>query len=1176
MKKLQAGLLMLLLLFFAAPSFAAPGDLDVRWFGTFGTGGVVITDIGTDTKTDEAKSIIQLADGKLLAAGYSFDGTYNHFALSRYNTDGTLDTTFNATGTVVTPIGILNGSGNALLEQSDGMIVVAGSVIIDGVSEFALARYDTLGVLDPLFGTDGIVTTNIGGSDSAAMALVQQADGKLVAAGYVNSDGTVDFDFALVRYNTDGSLDSDADIDTSIHFGFDGIVTTAFGTDSDQAHALVLQTDGKLVAAGSSVAGTYNFALARYNTDGTLDASFGTGGKVSTLTGTMDIATDLLLSGNTLWAAGKIGPNLALRYYSSVGGLSNTTLGGLADQNDVSVVRLSGSKYLLAGTDGTTSILERYTSGGSLDTTFGTNGRVASVTGTTNDLLEQANGEYVTAGQSSDGFFGLERYHAGIKASFAIDNRDVTFSNAFTSAIHENVTLNLCWSNYTMPCSQMQFSDDNTAWSTWQAYSSSVPYTLPGLDGPKTVYVKFKDSEGDTSSTYSQSITMLPVPPAPPMLFGPQASTQETIQTSWFLPRTSWFEPLLNGTTYDVQMSADDGANWTNKYNPYNTGADAYYNNQATLSGNYKFRVRTRAPGFSPSFWTTSDTCPVTLTVAKIGKIFLPATDNDGKIQISWFKSYSGDVEYVLDRSVDAGATWESIEVYRGTKAYFNDLGLGPQTYTYRVHGEKPGYVASGYTQSSPCVGTRSDATPAWISIPAGSLTGSFTVSWDASSIPAAEYLLEYSIDNGNSWQVETQYTVNTDTSASVTLVNGTYKYRVQAYKPDYSPTNWVESNGSTQVSLNVVEPPGSLSVPANNTTGQYTISWASSTTPDVIYELEESIGGGPFINVYTGPNSAFSLSGQTEETYSYRVKATYGANPDSAFVDGVNSCSVIPTSDAPLRLNVPADDGTGYFWIYWPAVATPAATYELEYRFDDGGGWSVWEPIPEYTPSSQTRIRVHVTQPGIADFRVRSLAGGFYNSDWTSGTLPYLSAAAPGEIFVQSASATGNYQVSWFKSATPGVAYQLDESDDNGQSWTPTYNGYDAAYNVTNKLDGTYRYRVAASLLSSYAISAPVISGPCVVELIVAPPARIFVSNITSRALQVSWFKSSFHPTTFEVMVGFNGGPMQNEDGYTETSNAYFNTAALAAGEYEYLVRALKTDFQPSNWISTGIINIQ
>ena len=186
--------------------------------------------------------------------------------------DGGIDTTFGTGGRVTTDFGPYDDEANAVAIQSDGKIVAAGTT--GGTDrDFALARYNTDGTLDTTFGTGGRVTTYSSTDpsyfyDATASAVAIQSDGKIVVAGYAyNSDQQVNYnqyDFALARFNTDGTFDST--------FGTGGIVVTAVGpdVDYDYAYAVTIQTDGKIVAAGatgprSNYGGTNDkFALVRY------------------------------------------------------------------------------------------------------------------------------------------------------------------------------------------------------------------------------------------------------------------------------------------------------------------------------------------------------------------------------------------------------------------------------------------------------------------------------------------------------------------------------------------------------------------------------------------------------------------------------------------------------------------------------------------------------------------------------------------------------------------------------------------------------------------------------------------------------------------------------------------------------------------------------------------------
>src|SRR5262249_26301013 len=146
---------------------------------------------------------------------------------------------------------------------------------------FELVRYNSNGTLDSSFGTGGKVTTEFGTaaqgfSFAMGFSVAVQQDGKIVLAGQALLDGV--YNLALTRYNTNGALDSS--------FGTGGRVTSSFATQRANANvsarSVKLQPDGKIVAAGFA---GFDSALARYNSNGTLDASFGTGGKVTTSIG---------------------------------------------------------------------------------------------------------------------------------------------------------------------------------------------------------------------------------------------------------------------------------------------------------------------------------------------------------------------------------------------------------------------------------------------------------------------------------------------------------------------------------------------------------------------------------------------------------------------------------------------------------------------------------------------------------------------------------------------------------------------------------------------------------------------------------------------------------------------------------------------------------------------------
>ncbi len=419
------------------------GDLDP----TFGVGGLVTTDFAGSS--DGAYSVAVDANGKIVAAG-SLGGD---FALARFNTNGSLDETFGddidgdgtPDGLVTTDFGSTTDYAYSVAIGGDGKIVVAGRSFQAGTGyDFALARYNSDGSLDWKVTTDFAEATGF----DAAWGVAIQTDGKIVAAGYSVQSG-IGPDFALARYNTDGSLDDTFGDDIDGDGTPDGTVTTDFA-GSDHGRSVAIQADGKIVVAGRSYQGIPtgdDFALARYDIDGSLDATFGTAGKVITDFGGSDDALSVAIDGDgKIVVAGysdqwwPTGWDFALARYETNGSLDDTfgddidsdgTPDGLvitdfANSSDVaySVAIQADGKIVAAGRSSVLDVstpdfaLARYDSDGSLDATFGTAGKVTTDFGATTDgiggVAIQADGNIVVAGysyQSDTGYdFALARY----------------------------------------------------------------------------------------------------------------------------------------------------------------------------------------------------------------------------------------------------------------------------------------------------------------------------------------------------------------------------------------------------------------------------------------------------------------------------------------------------------------------------------------------------------------------------------------------------------------------------------------------------------------------------------------------------------------------------------------------------------------------------------------------
>ncbi len=279
---------------FALSRFDMDGQLDPTFDGDAGNAdGIVLTDFGGD---DVATALTVQADGKIIVAGYRISSGLRVFAIARFNSDGTLDLGFdgnngNGNGKFITPIGSDDAAYS--VTQAGGKIVVAGYATMGLFQDFALVCYNISdGVLDTSFDSDGILTTSFGGSVAVAYAVKIQADGKIIAAG-TSFDGTSVF--AIARFNANGSPDTG--------FDGDGQLTTIIGDGgSDVAYDLVIHnTTGKIIVAGSSymTATNNDFAMVLYNSNGSLDTYWNGTGKITLdLSGDDDRAYSMVLLSN--------------------------------------------------------------------------------------------------------------------------------------------------------------------------------------------------------------------------------------------------------------------------------------------------------------------------------------------------------------------------------------------------------------------------------------------------------------------------------------------------------------------------------------------------------------------------------------------------------------------------------------------------------------------------------------------------------------------------------------------------------------------------------------------------------------------------------------------------------------------------------------------------------------
>jgi uncharacterized delta-60 repeat protein len=443
---IYAGLMAIALASTALAVSGIPGSLDT----TLNSSGKVTTDFLGGY--DNASAMAVQSDGKIVVAGgVGQNAGRAAFGIARYNTNGSLDTTFDGDGKVIFRYSIIDDDiATAVAIQTDGKIVVAGTNFFTGSNDFIVVRFNVDGSIDTSFGFNNSGTMLIGetGKSWSCNAMAIQSDGKILLGGSSEDSSANRAKFAIVRLNSDGTLDNTFNNSGKATFDISSSCST-FGCLNNGAYALKIQRDNKILLAGRAWnTNRLAFGIARLNADGTLDTTFGSNGKVVTSisTGTghdfafaMDLQKDdkIVMAGS---AAGN-GMDFALVRFNTDGSLDNTFGTGGVVITSINSGDDSASS-LIIGPDGTIVAagyctvggnrdfaLVSYNANGSLDTTFGPGGIVTTSIVAGNDqatamVAQPGTSKILLAGYAHIGTqddFALARYEFNFGPSNGVD-----------------------------------------------------------------------------------------------------------------------------------------------------------------------------------------------------------------------------------------------------------------------------------------------------------------------------------------------------------------------------------------------------------------------------------------------------------------------------------------------------------------------------------------------------------------------------------------------------------------------------------------------------------------------------------------------------------------------------------------------------------------------------------
>ncbi|NTW81468.1 MAG: hypothetical protein HGB32_15185, partial [Geobacteraceae bacterium] len=532
-------------------------------------------------------------------------------------------------------------------------------------------------------------------------------------------------------------------------------------------------------------------------------------------------------------------------------------------------------------------------------------------------------------------------------------------------AINTSGSLSFYWGS-SSNCSGATFileqSADNTTFTAVYSGTSRSNVTIPvTTNGIYTYRVKaaksgYADSEFTTgSNTCSVALKC----GAPSYLTVPANNSTGSIAISFGASN-------INGVTYILEQKFNDGP-----YTIVYSGTSKSKDLTVTADGTYTYRISAIKNGYADSDYTTTNTCNVALKCGAPSYLTVPANNSTGSIAISFGASDVSGVTYILEEKFNDGPY---TIVYSGTSA-IKTLTVGNGSYTYRVSAIKTGYAVSDPTTgSNACNVSLMCGAPASLTVPDTNGTGSINVTWGASDVSGATYVLQQS---SNGIDYTTVYSGTSLYKDSITMAaNGTYIYRVKAIKTGYAESDYTTTN-SCSVTL-MCGAPSSLTVPATSTTGTIDVSWGASSASGATYVLERSNDNGEnYTTVYSGTSLyKYNITMAANGTYIYRVKAIKTGYAESDYTT-TNSCSVTLGCGAPTSLTVPATNTTGIVYVTWGSSNVSGVTYTLEQSSDDGQNYT--------TVYSGTSLYKNNSVPnGTYTYRVKATKTGYISSDYT------------------------------------------------------------------------------------------------------------------------------------------------------------------------------------------------
>jgi uncharacterized delta-60 repeat protein len=875
------------------------------------------------------------SDGKVVAAGYTWNGNNYNFAIVRYNSDGSLDKTFSGNGKQTVGFGSANAQAKAVSIQVDGKIVVAGSAN----NSFGLVRLNTDGTLDNTFDGDGKQTANFAALNASFIAI--QADGKIVAGGS-----------AIARYNIDGTLD--------LSFNGTGRVAPSF-----DVRDVALQNDGKIIVAGSN-------EVARYNNDGTPDAfaneSFEDSFEDQIFVGrSVAIQSDgkILVGGYvTHEYKGGGAPSFGAVRLTTAGYIDNTfgsnglvnSLTGFASSIEIQ----SDGKIILTGYSYGTNYdftIARYDTNGNLDKSFTGDGiQITRVSSIADDRAEGStitNSRLYVAGSAQ--FYGT----VGVIAKYFLSENEgpaVSITSPANYAVYSasaDITIIATATDADGSISYVKLYNGGTLLKT----DSISPYTfaLSNLSaGNYSFTARATDNNGLSASSASLAITIVAAINKAPVvsITSPLNNTIYTAPASFTINANA---SDVDGTINNVKFYRGGTLMGTDSLSPYS------FTVSNLAPGNYSFTAKARDDkGLSTSSLSVAVSISVAANEAPLVSITSPGNN----------AVYGSPASFTISANAsDPDGTISKVEFFNGPTllkvdslnpySYVTDnLPPGIYTYTTKATDDKGKFSSSSNVtvnvlaiNKAPVVNITSPANNIVYSAPA-----SFTVNATASDVDGTISKVQF---YSGATLLKTDSVAPFDYTAG-NLAPGNYNYTAKAtdnnalFSSSSSVTVVVKPNEKPTIQIfsltdsSVYEAPTSFFIRSTASDVDGSISYVDFYNGSTLLQ-RVSVPDQPKLPFYS-----VTLPNTLKGSYTFIAKATdnHGGTTSSSPVHvRVIGNGILEAEDAVLNGPAVASDqpgftGYGYAdftsasgdYVEWAVTTAAAGPFALQFRYANGG----------------------------------------------------------------------------------------------------------------------------------------------------------------------------------------------------------------------------------------------